>query len=151
MSDLDSGPPLRLVEPNETPCPAWLDLFLRASRSLSFEGWGYSPMPCWACDQGGSGVMIYLHPLGRAYSAYLCLGCHALSVSFCDEDHNGINWDDLLAYPPVGLYSVECLGDSGWPASDDAVAALRRAVETGERAKAAGWEGQPNLRLLPHR
>lgn len=151
VSDLDPAPSLRLVEADEKRCPTWLDLFLRASHSLAVEGWEYSRMTCWACDQGGSVVLIYLHPLARAYSAYLCLGCHALSVSLCDEDLDGIDWDDLLAYPPPGRYSVECVGDSGWPATNHAVAALRRAVEAGERAEAAGWEAQPNLRLVPHR
>jgi hypothetical protein len=143
--DLAPRPPLRLVEPGAKPRPPWLALFLRASHSLSFEGWEYSGTTCWSCDQGGSVVLIYLHPLGRAYSAHVCLGCRALRVTFCDEDLNGIDWDWLLACTPPGLYSVECAGDSDWPPTNDAVAALRRAIEEGERTEAAGWEAQPNL------
>jgi hypothetical protein len=129
-------------------CPVWLDLFLRAARVFDVNGWLYKPAPCWACGQSGQVVEIYLHPLGRAYSAELCAECHSLRVSFCDEDLMPLDWDTLLAYAPPGLYTVECHGDSGWPATNDAVAGLRRAVEEAERAEAAGWRKQPALTVV---
>lgn len=129
------------------PCPTWLDLFLRAGRMDSFGGWEYAAEPCSRCETGEL-VRLYLHPLGRAYCADVCLGCHRLRVTFCDEDINGIDWEWLEAHPPSGLYSVECSGDFGWCATNDAVAALRRAIEAGEQAEQAGWETQPALRLV---
>jgi hypothetical protein len=78
----------------------------------------------------------------------MCVTCHALRVTFCDEDLNGIDWDDLLAYPPPGLYSVQCVGDSEWPVTNDAVASLRRAIDEGERAEAAGWEARSVLQVV---
>jgi hypothetical protein len=127
-------------------CPTWLDLFLRAARMDSFGGWEYVAEVCSRCENGEI-VRLYLHPLGRAYCADVCLRCHTLRVTFCDEDINGSDWEWLEAYPPPGLYSTECAGDSGWPATNGAVAALRRAIEEGERAEEAGWRAQPNLRL----
>jgi hypothetical protein len=133
--------------PCATGCPAWLDLFLRASRSLAFEGWHYQEGRCWYCLRLGLTAAIDLHPLGRAYGAEICLGCHSLRVTFCDEDLSDLDWEWLVENPPPGLYTIDCCG-SGWPPSNNAVAALRRAIEAGERAEEADWYKQPTLTLV---
>jgi len=104
------------------------------------------PVRCWACFEDGPVLLIYLHPIGRAYSAEVCVFCHSLRVAFCDDDLNEFDWDTLLAYPPL-CYHIECRGDA-WAATNPAVAALRRAVEQAERSEAADWSAQPLLRVV---
>ncbi len=138
---------LSLIHPGPHQSPTWLDLFLRAARSPAFESWAWHDECCWTCQEDGVVVRLYVHPLGRAYCADMCLGCHGLRVWFCDGDLSECDWDSLMRYPPRELYGRTCDGNA-WRAENPAVAALTRAVEEAERAEHADWRASSGLRVL---
>lgn len=93
---------------------------------------------------------IDLHPLGRAFGAELCLGCHSLHMSFCDQEPGDRDWKQFKQDTQPNLYFVDCGGDSGWGSDNGAVLALRRAVVQAERAEQLEWSAKPRSLVLVH-
>jgi hypothetical protein len=127
--------------------PLRIDLFLRASRSLGFEGWQWIPYECPFCHTPDAVVTLSMYPLGGAFESTVCLVCWSLRVQVPACGPIDAPWEELREYPPP-LISLSVAAGHEWTATHPAVRALALGISEAEAAEARHWRPRPPLRLV---